>query len=483
MPITDPEAIEPYLRDEAGYTGAADGLWRAHSLEDVVACFRAASESGTPVTLSARRTSLTGAAMPSGGWVLALDEVSSPGAVAIDLEARTATAPAQTLVADLEAAAEAAGLFFPVDPTSRKSCSIGGAVSCNASGARSFAHGPLGAWVDGLVVVLVDGTVLRLKRGEHPPADGAFEVAGRRLPALPARPRRVKTAVGFQAFDPPDLIDVFIGAEGTLGYIHEVTVRLLERKPVFAALCFFEDLTRTLDFVEVLQNAPPPEGVEPMSVELFDRRALELAAARHPRFSIPSSAQAALFVEQRHPRGAEDEVAMAWYEALLAAGAPDDESFLRLSRSHADLEAFREFRHAVPESVNALARSRGLKKLGTDLAYPRGWLHRAVEYQLKTVAEAGLDAAMFGHIGDNHLHLNLLPRDAAEAALGQRLYVEMARHCAAAGGSISGEHGIGKAKRALLSEVLPAEHLAVMQAAKRALDPQDLLGRGNVFER
>ena len=478
---TEEEGVERYLRDESSYVGHADGVIRARSLDDVVGCFRAAHETRTPVTISARRTSLTGAAVPEGGWVLALDEVSSPEAVRIDAEARTATAPAQTLISDLELAAEAAGLFFPVDPTSRKSCSIGGSVACNASGARSYAHGPVGAWIEGLVVVLADGEVVSLRRGEHPPKGGFFQLAGRAVPCPPARPSGVKSALGYAVFDPPDVIDLFVGSEGTVGYVHEVTVRLLERRPVFAALVFWDDQAAALDFVAALQG-DPPEGLDPMSVEWFDRRALELASAAHPRFGVPDSAACALFVEQRHDEGAADDVAMAWYEALLAAGAPDDERALRIPRTRADLEAFRDFRHAVPESINALARSRGLRKMGTDLAYPPGWLHRMVAHYEREVSAAGLDAAVFGHIGDNHLHVNLLPRDEAEAAAGRRLYAELAAHCARGGGSVSGEHGIGKAKRGLLASVLPEATLTAMRAVKDALDPHAILGRGNVFE-
>ncbi len=478
---TDTEVIERYLSDESSYSGHASGVVLASELDDVVRCFQSATAARQPVTISARRTSLTGAAVPEGGWVLALEEVSSPGAVRVDRERRLATAPAQTLVADLEEAASAADLFFPVDPTSRKSCSIGGAVACNASGARSFAHGPVGAWIEGLVVVLASGAVVTLRRGEHPATNGAFHLAGHHIPCPPPRPEGVKSALGYAVFEPPDAIDLFVGSEGTLGYVHEVTVRLLERRPVFAALVFWDQQRACLDFVARLQ-ADRPDGLEPMSVEYFDRRALELASAAHPRFGVPPGAVAALFVEQRHAPGEEEAVAMAWYEALLEAGAPDDEAALRIPRTRADLEAFRDFRHAVPEAINALARRRGLRKLGTDLAYPAGWLHRMVDRYTEEIARSGLDAAVFGHIGDNHLHVNLLPRDEAEAEAGRQLYAELAAHCAEAGGSISGEHGIGKSKRALLASVLPPATLRAMKAVKDALDPQGLLGRGNVFE-
>lgn len=497
----NPEILGQYTVDEAGFEGRADAVIRTGDLAVIADVMRAATESQTPVWFSARRTSLTGAALPDGGWVIGLPEDSSPDLVAVDVEAKTAKVPARVLMSDIEIAAERAGLFFPPDPTSRKTCSIGGSVACNASGARSFAFGATGDWVVGLTVCLADGTVLELKRGAHPPIDGQFVVGDRTIPAPEARETGIKTALGYALHpESPDLIDLFIGSEGTLGYIHDVTVRLLDGAEVFAALVFWDDVRPALDFVEALQKGHP--SVTPMSVEWFDRPALELAAARHPRFKVPKSAQCALFVEQRHAKGEEDDVAIAWYEALLEAGAPDDDKALRIARTKTDIEAFRDFRHAVPESINALARGRGLKKLGTDLAYPRGWLHRMIAYYDAAVndlptaigadevaaheAEWGpipesLDAASFGHIGDNHVHLNLLPKTPAEMAAGKRLYRALALHCAAAGGSISAEHGVGKFKAPLLAEVAGPERLARMRAIKKALDPAGILAPGNVF--
>ncbi len=504
----DPALIEQYVADESSFAGRADGVVRTGDPQVIAEVMAQAAQAGVPLVFSARRTSLTGAAVPEGGWVVVLPEDSSPDLVQVDAERGEATAPARVLVSDVEAAAERAGWFLPIDPTSRRTCSIAGAVACNASGARSYGYGPTGAWVEGLTVVLASGDRLTLRRGEHPPVDGRFVLplpsgGALEVPAPPLRRADVKNAMGFALRrDVPDLIDLFIGSEGTLGYIEAVTVRLLPRAEIFAALVFWDDAGKAVDFVAQVQ-AGALEGVAPMSLEWFDAEALRLAAERHPRLGVPPGAQAALFVEQRHGKREGDAVAMAWYEALIAGGAPDDEAAMRISSSKADLEAFREFRHAVPESINALARQRGLRKLGTDLAYPKGWLHRMVAHYAEALAdlpaavgpEAGaafeaewgeplparLDVATFGHIGDNHLHVNLLPKTPAEMAAGKLLYDALARHCAAQGGSISAEHGIGKAKRAMLIEVSDPADLARMRAIKAAFDPAGVLAPGNVL--
>jgi D-lactate dehydrogenase (cytochrome) len=508
---TDADTLEPYLRDESSFTGHADGLAvldDARDVEAIASLLRDASASGRAVTFSARRTSLTGAAVPEGGLVVAIPALAGPEHVTVDTSRGRATAPASVFMADVADAAERAGLFFPPDPTSRKTCSLGGAVACNASGARSFRYGPTGAFVEGLTVVLATGDILRLERGAHPPVDGHFVLSLARgpvrIPVPEARPTGIKNALGYATFDPPDVIDLFIGSEGTLGYIAEATLRLLPGVEVFAALALFPSEATALDFVAALQSETPPHGVRPMSVEWFDRRALALAAARYPRLGVPDEAVSGLLLEEAHPPGDGEAVMEHWYTALIEAGVPDAPAWLRVPTSHAQHEALRDFRHAVPESVNALARQRGLRKLGTDLAWPRPMLHRMAALYHEVLADLPaavgpevcadflarhgrpfpktLDTATFGHVGDSHLHVNLLPADPVEMAAGKIVYDHLSRLCAAAGGAISGEHGIGKAKRPMLAETTPTGRLATMRAIKHALDPAGILCRGNILD-
>jgi D-lactate dehydrogenase (cytochrome) len=505
----DPDA--PFLRDESSYSGNADTVVEpsgALDLDALGALFRGAQAAGVPITLSARRTSLTGAAVPEGGLVVVLPTVSGREYVRIDRPGLRATADAQVFMVDVAEAAEAADAFFPPDPTSRKTCSLGGAIACNASGARSFRHGPTGAFVEALRIVLPTGEQVTLQRGAHPPRDGHFtlELPGRtlRVPAPPPRSPTVKSSLGYATWDPPDLVDLFIGSEGTLGYIAEATVRLLPGCRIFAALALFRREADAIALVERLQGETTALGVRPLSVEWFDRHSLTLAAARHPRLGGPADVEAALLLEEDHAPEVEDAVVEAWYTLLTASGVPDDAAYLRVPSNRAQHEALRDFRHAVPESINALARQRGLRKLGTDLAWPRAALRpmfalyarvlddlpAALGPEVCAAFEAAhgrpfptrLDHATFGHAGDSHLHVNLLPRDPAEMAAGRVVYDFLSRACAAAGGSISGEHGIGKSKRAMLAEVAPPEVMRTMRAIKRAFDPAGVLARGNVLD-
>ena len=179
---TDDTVLAGFLEDESGYRGHADAVIRAKDTHQVAEALAEASQAGVAVTFSARRTSLTGAAIPEGGWIVAVDEQSDPALVEVDLEREEATAPAGVLMVDVERAVEAKGLFLPPDPTSRKECSIGGAVACNASGARSFGYGPMGEWVAGLEVVLATGdprcTLAGAELEVHALVDGSPDAAG-----------------------------------------------------------------------------------------------------------------------------------------------------------------------------------------------------------------------------------------------------------------------------------------------------------------
>ncbi len=509
--LTEPDDVSPYLLDESSFAGHALGvvlLEDPADTETVSKLLRACTSTGTPLTMSARRTSYTGASIPQGGWVLALPATTGLEQVHVRREpdgSGRARSPSSAFMVDLALAAESARAFFPPDPTSRKTCSVGGAVACNASGARSFKYGPMGAFVEALTVVLPTGEVLQLVRGEHPPVDGAFELdldRGRvRVPCPAPRPEGVKSALGYATFEPPDALDLFIGSEGTLGYISEVEVRLLPACQVFAALAVFRDEALVYRLVSRLQQGLP--GLSPMSVEFFDRRSLELAGRQFPRLAVPEDAAAALFLEEDHDAADLERLMSLYYEVLVEAGVPDLGAYLRVPSNRTEHEALRDFRHAVPEAINATARQRGLRKLGTDLAWPRPRLSEMTETYRDVlddvpralgakVAEAflrewgrplplTLDFAAFGHIGDSHLHVNLLPSDACEMAAGKLLYDHLARRCVAAGGVISGEHGIGKSKRDLLTELSDPETLETRRAIKAVLDPAGILARGNVI--
>jgi D-lactate dehydrogenase (cytochrome) len=141
----------------------------------------------------------------------------------------------------------------------------------------------------------------------------------------------------------------------------------------------------------------------------------------------------------------------------------------------------REFRHQLPVLVNEWLTHHGQRKVSTDMAVPDAEFPAMLRFYRDTLREAGLQSVIFGHIGDNHVHVNIMPKDESEAEAARALYLQFVRRAVRAGGTVSAEHGIGKLKRDYLRLLYSAEHLCEMAALKRAFDPACILGRGNIF--
>lgn len=460
-PITDPAVIAGYLSDASNLRGWADALLRPGSTEEVSELLRHCQREGIPLTITARRTSTTGGPVPRGGWLMSterLDRVLSIG----EGEAR---AEGGVLLGALQDAIEAAGRFYPPDPTSRRECSLGASIACNASGARSFAYGPTRAWVEALEVVLPTGEILEVDRST--PIPGDWPVPRWREPA-------VKTAAGF--FPADNLLDLFIGQEGSLGVITRATLRLTAPPAgVFSVVAFFPSRVGALGFVEAARaRSRGREGaVSPRLIEYYDRGALDLIRAREP--GIPPVAAAAIWCEQEIGEGDEDALLGAWLALVEAHTALAEHSLF--ARDAAGLERLRRIRHAVPAGVNELLRASGMPKVGTDCAVPDA----ALGAIMARYDEAPVPSILFGHIGDNHLHLNLFPDSPERLELARGYYRQLCRDAVALGGTISAEHGIGKLKVQHLEELVGPSVLAGFRALKARLDPAWILDRGNLL--
>ncbi len=459
-PITDPAIIQGYLTDASNTTGHADALFRPRSADQVAEVLTRAQDQGVAVTVTAQRTSTTAAPVPQGGWLLSTEGLDR----VLSLE----EAEGGVILGQYQAQVEAAGRLFPPDPTSRHECALGAAIACNASGARTFRYGPTRPWVDGLEVVLPTGQILWCTRDTPIPAD---------WPVPTWQEPSVKTAAGFYPAD--NLLDLMIGQEGTLGVITRARLRLTDLPAgVLSLIAFFPDLDSTLAFVDRARagarrpwrDRADPGALDPRAIEYFDHDALRLARARVPE--IPDAAAAALFIEIEHDGEAPLE---AWWDALVDGGALADDTIVADDdKGRARLQAVR---HAIPASINEQVVKNGMPKVGTDFAVPDA----ALPGIMAAYAAVDMDKVCFGHIGDNHLHLNLLPTSAAELARAKAIYRDLAMQAVALGGTVSAEHGIGKLKRALLADMVGPDVLAGFRALKAHLDPAWVLGRGTML--
>jgi len=417
----------------------------------------------------------------------------------------------------------ASGAWFPPAPTFTGAC-VGGIVSTNAAGAATFKYGSTRHWVDGMVVVLADGTMLELARGRHTAQDGAFTIhtrTGRVMIPVPTyvMPAVTKRSAGYHAEPGMDLIDLFIGAEGTLGVVTQVTFRTLRPAPQAAlALIPCRSEAQALEVVRLLRDASretwrtaDPAGIDAAAIEHMDRRSIDIlredgADVRH-HVTFPADAQLALLVQLELPAAIATAAAYDQIERALAEDAPDtpltrlcrlldDRGLLDATevalpgdrRRAAQLIAIRE---AVPAGVNqrvgAAKRDidRRIEKTAADMVVPDDRFGEMMEIYRRGFGARNLDFAVWGHISDGNVHPNVLPRAFDDVTRGKEAILEFGREVARLGGCPLAEHGVGRnpVKQALLRQLYGDAGIEQMRAVKRALDPSWKLAPGVIFER
>lgn len=445
------------VEDASGYPGQADRWLAPASAEEAAALLREAAQAGISVTPSGAGTGITGGRCPAGGWVLSLEKF-----LRLEAGPETARAGAGVLLKDVQAAAARHGRFYAPDPT-EWTASIGGTIATNASGSRSFRHGSTRRHVRAVTVALMDGSVRTFRRGERVDFD---------YTPVPA-PATTKNTAGYYLPPQAEWVDLFCGSEGTLGLVLEAELALT-RQPaaVLSGVVFFPDDAAALAAVEAWRGVPQLNMLEYMDEP-------SLAFLRGPYGAgIPRRARACLMVEQELD-GLEGDPIDEWAERLEAAGALEDSWF---GETAGDRERFRVFRHTLPELVNAKVRQNGCQKLSSDFAVPLPGNAAMLAYYRESLGRCFPGKfTIYGHIGDAHVHVNILSECQADFEAGKEWLNEAAARAVALGGTVSAEHGLGKRKRHLLPLMFTPTQIASMQAVKRRLDPGWLLSPGNLF--
>lgn len=513
----DPDVIAGFLEDAAHFPGGhAAGVMAATTEADVAQ----ALGGPTPVLPIGAQSSLTGGATPMGELLLStrrLNRILDIGSDAVRVEAGV------TLI-DLDAALKRAGRYYPPAPTFMGAF-VGGTIATNAAGAATFKYGTTRDWISAITVVLPNGDVLDIERGAvHAHADGYFEiVASDRLIRVPVpryqMPRVAKLSAGYFAAPAMDLIDLFIGSEGTLGVVTEARLRVL---PVRPAMCLafvpFAERAGALAFVRHLRGlardtwrTKDPNGIDASAIEHMDARSLDLLREdgidRTESVSIPSTADMALLVTLELPAGTAGDRA---YEEIGNAREPDapDGPLVRFCRlldaagvlddvevavpgdatRASQLLAIRE---AVPAAVNQrVGRAKQtvdprIEKTAADMIVPFDRLEELLTAYETGFGARGLDAAIWGHISDGNLHANVIPRSMADIESGRAAMLEFGREAIRLGGAPLAEHGVGRnpVKHALIEHLYGKSGVDDMRAVKQAIDPNWTLAPGVLFTR
>lgn len=428
--------------------------------------------------------------------------------------------PGVTLT-DLDEALRRLGRYYPPAPTFM-GATVGGTIATNAAGAATFKYGTTREWIRALTVVLPDGGVLDIERGAiHAHADGYFEIASAnssiRVPIPGYRmPQTTKLSAGYYAAPEMDLIDLFIGSEGTLGVVTGATLRVL---PVRPAMCLafvpFALRAGALAFVRHVRGLArdtwrthDPNGIDVSAVEHMDARCLELLREdgidRKHGVTIPPGTEMALLVTLELPAGTTSARA---YEDIGAAREPDGplRRFCRLLDAAGVLDDVEvavpgddgranqllAVREAVPAAVNQrVGRAKQsidarIEKTAADMVVPFDRLEELLTAYETGFGARGLDVAIWGHVSDGNLHPNVIPRSLADVESGKVVILELGREAIRLGGAPLAEHGVGRnsVKQRLLEQLYGRDGIDAMRAVKQAIDPEWKLSPGVLFQR
>jgi glycolate oxidase len=437
--LARPQNLEAYAADALGIASNPDFVVLPNNTEEIASIARLCHEHRVPLVVRGAGTGYTGGAVPThGGVVLSMERLNR--ILEIDEVNLLTVVEPNVVTGDLQRAVEAVGLFYPPDPASLETSSIGGNVAECAGGPRAFKYGTTKRYVLALEAVLPGGEVIHTGS------------------------KAVKNVVGY------DLTQLLVGSEGTLAIITKITLRLIPKPPARATLAAsFQRVNGAVDAVTALLT----ERVVPAAIELIDADCLR-AAERYAGKPV-AAGDALLIVECDGTPAAVAEEIERVTRACAAVGAIE----VRQSAS----EAEREELWTIRRQVSLALRATGRLKINHDVVVPRGRIPELFAIVDRLRRQFALRIASFGHAGDGNIHVNLMidRDDADEFARAKQAERILFERVVALEGSISGEHGIGFSKAPYLALELDAAQIALLKRVKQAFDPHGILNPGKIF--
>lgn len=436
-----PEDLAVYSYDGTFEEHRPDVVVLPHTTQQISQVVMLAGNERIPVVTRGMGSGLTAASVPfSGGITLCMTRMNR--LLEFDEHNATVHVEAGIVTADLQAAVEKRGFFYPPDPSSNRHSTIGGNIACNAGGPRCLKYGVTGDYVLGLIVVLADGRVLH--------------TGG----------KAIKDVVGY------DLTALFTGSEGTLCIITEAILRLLAR-PRFARTALVE--YASLDDASCTVNAILSTGIVPATLELMDETAIAcVEAGMH--LGLPLDVEAILLVETD---GSDEATVQREIEAIEKICQESGARRVKVAQNETERSNLWKARRSVSP---ALAR-KAPNKLGEDITVPRSAIPEAIRRLKAISARYGLPIVIFGHAGDGNLHPNILfdKRNPEQWVKVERMVAEEFNVALELGGTLSGEHGVGTLKRSYMLRALGPVSIEIQKRIKQALDPLNILNPGKVL--
>jgi D-lactate dehydrogenase (cytochrome) len=511
--ITDPkiilESYAGYLHDESKYSGSLpECLAFPENLQDLVSIINQANSQNLNICLIGGKTGTTGGCVPTENSVaIAFDrmdrvhnlEKNSHGDLILFCDPGVMLSQLTFLIENVDLFKDSItgidsinlnSYFYPPDPT-EISAQLGGTVATNASGARSYFYGSTRSHIESLSLVFITGDTLTVTRGlyTYQSEEGitVYTDQGNTfvIPGCTYNYPTIKNASGYYRKDTMDLIDLFIGSEGTLAVIARIGIRLQKKPPFISGCTFFSTFEDTLLFANYLRTEK-----QIAAIEYFDKSALNFMRQNQifnsmQNIDMEDNFQYALLWEfiDKTPEPFEAKYEY-WDKYLRDCGTSMDNTWSGIDKK--DSEKLKSIRHALPEVVNSYissikAQFPMVRKIGTDTALPAVLFPHIFTKYIKVIECKKFQYVAFGHLGDYHIHINILPSDDQTFTEALNTYDEIIKMTIDNGGTISAEHGIGKIKKKYLPEMYGFEALEQMKSIKRALDPSFRLNAKTLF--
>ncbi|NOT28515.1 MAG: FAD-binding oxidoreductase, partial [Acidobacteria bacterium] len=442
-------------------------------------------------------SSLTGGATPRGDLLISTRSLTNitllPGS--------RVRAGAGVRLAELRRVLAAEGLYYPPIPT-YDGAFVGGTIATNAAGAATFKYGSTRPWVDSISVILADGSHVEIQRGAVSASPQGFfelerpsgEVSQIPVPTY-AMPDVAKLSAGYFARPGMDLIDLFIGSEGTLGIVTEATLRVIPLPRRLVALVPFESDHQAVALTAALRNAARSSWqgkghVDVSAIEFMDGRALALVpdeAFSRANVTRPHRDAGLLLVQLELTDNGD--ATLEELGAILDACDVDTDPQIAMPDDERGATRLFELREAVPSSLNAMIAAAKLRvhpdlqKTAGDFVVPFERLEESIALYRDVFNRFGVEHAIWGHVSDGNMHPNLVPRSIDDVKRGKEALVEMSRAVGKMGGAPMAEHGVGRTalKQQMLRELYGERGIEEMRAVKRALDPEWKLAPGVLF--
>lgn len=461
------ESYTEYVRDESQFTGEAKSISFPRSEEEIRMILSELREQGIPVTVQGGKTGIVGSGVPLGGHLMNVADCNrvlryceTDGKHLLTVEPGLRLTELKQELARLHSPVR---LFWPPEPT-ETSATVGGVAATAACGIGAYAYGDTKQYFEAARVILADGTVRELKRGER-----FLDVNGEHL----------------------DELDAFLGSEGMLGIFSALTLRLMPcPAEQWGIAFFFENRRDAWNFADELQSNPVrSETAEVTAAEYIDGESIRLIEDKKELLSklgnippIDPVFDAMIYLEIAGEESGIESAAEILMERAMHCGSDPDRAWAVSGEK--EIEALRTFRHAIPETINLVVEENHrnhpeITKISTDISFPGKMFSQVISWYEKYLDGVKPAHCIFGHIGDNHVHCNLFVKNAVEQKQCAEWMSWILREALDFGGCIARENGIGKVKR----DWFPNYDTAVvrMRTLKKIYDPKGFWNPGNMF--